>query len=260
MTGVQTCALPIFKAIHIEDEKRNVILLESLVKQYCNQSISMEGNASNIEDAFQLIKTINPQLVFLDIELDGGNSFQLMDKIGEFNFQVIFITAYNNYAIKAFKYNAVDYLLKPIDINELKAATEKAVQKINKSVNNDNISQLMNYLKVNDKLQKISITVHDGILFLNAKDIMRVEAKGSYCTLYMTNSKPITTSQSLGDVECMLSQKYFLRVHNSWIINTNYLKKYYRGKNGYIEMEDGAIVKVSTRKKGDLLDYLNTVF
>jgi two-component system, LytTR family, response regulator len=245
------------KAIHIEDEKRNVILLDNLVKQYCSQSISMEGNASNIEDAIELIKKIKPQLVFLDIELDGGNSFQLLDKIGEFNFQVIFITAYNNYAIKAFKYNAVDYLLKPIDINELKTATEKVAQRINESAGNGNLVELIKYLKVNDKPQKIGVTVHDGVLFVNVEDIMRVEAKGSYCILHMINNKTVTTSQALGDVENMLPKKTFLRVHNSWVINTNFLKKYYRGKNGYMEMEDGATVQVSIRKKGDLLDFLN---
>jgi two-component system, LytTR family, response regulator len=239
------------KAIHIEDEKRNVILLDNLVKQHCNQSISMEGNASNIDDAIELIKKTNPQLVFLDIELDGGNSFQLLDKIGEFNFQVIFITAYNNYAIKAFKYNAVDYLLKPIDTNELITATEKVVQKINDSAGNGNLVELIKYLKVSDKPQKIGLTVHDGILFVHADEIMRVEAKGSYCILHMINNKKVTSSQALGDVEKMLSKKTFLRVHNSWVINTNFLKKYYRGKNGYMEMEDGATVQVSIRKKGD---------
>ena len=245
------------KAIHIEDEGRNVMLLASLIKQYCNQTVNIEGNASNIEDAILLIKKVNPQLVFLDIELNGGNCFELLDKIGEFSFQVIFITAYNNYAIKAFKYKAIDYLLKPIDTNELKASIEKAVKRIYESAGNHNVIELMNYLKVNDRPQKISINVNDGILFLNAKDIMRVEAKGSYCILHLTNTKSITTSQSLGDIENMLSKNFFLRVHNSWIINTHFLKKYFRGKDGYIEMDDGTTVKVSTRKKGDLLDFLS---
>jgi two-component system, LytTR family, response regulator len=246
------------KAIHIEDEKRNVLLLDSLVKQHCSQSISMEGNASNIDDAIVLIKKVNPQLVFLDIELDGGNSFELLDKIGEFHFQVIFITAYNNYAVKAFKYNAIDYLLKPIDNNELKTAVEKALQRINESAGNGNLVELIKYLKVNDKPHKIGVTVHDGVLFVNTEEIIRAEAKGSYCILYMIHNKTVTTSQSLGEIENMLSQKIFLRVHNSWIINTNFLKKYYRGKNGYMEMEDGSTVNVSIRKKGDLLDFLNS--
>ncbi len=245
------------KAIHIEDEKRNVILLDNLIKQHCSESISMQGNASNIEDGIMLIKKVNPQLVFLDIELDGGNSFELLDKIGAFNFQVIFITAYNNYAIKAFKYNAIDYLLKPIDTNELKAATEKVVKRINESAGNGNLIELIKYLKVGDKPQKIGLTVHDGIFFVNTEDIIRIEAKGSYCILYLINNKTVTTSQGLGDIEAMLTQKTFLRVHNSWVINTNFLKKYYRGKNGYLEMEDGATVQVSIRKKGDLLDFLN---
>jgi two-component system LytT family response regulator len=245
------------KALHIENEKRNVLLLDKLVKQHCGNNITMEGNAGNIEDAIELIKKVKPQLVFLDIELDGGNAFQLLDKIGEFNFQVIFITAFNNYAIKAFKYNAVDYLLKPIDSNELMAATEKAIKRANQSANNSNITELLKYLKTKDTVQKIGVTVYDGIVFVHIDEITRVEAKGNYCVLYLSNSKSITTTHGIGELENMLPEKNFLRVHNSWIINSNYLRKYYRGKNGYMEMEDGATVKVSIRKKGSFLDFLS---
>ncbi len=246
------------KAIHIEDEKRNVILLDNLVKQHCGNNISIEGNAGNIEDAIELIKKVRPQLVFLDIQLDGGNAFQLLDKISDFNFHVIFITAFNNYAIKAFKYNAVDYLLKPIDSNELIAATEKVIKRGKLSTDNSNISELLKYLKTKDTPQKIGVTVYDGIVFVHVDEITRVEAKGNYCILYLANSKSITTTHGMGELENMLPEKNFLRVHNSWIINTNYLRKYYRGKNGYMEMEDGATVKVSIRKKGSLLDFLSS--
>jgi two-component system, LytTR family, response regulator len=245
------------KAIHIEDEERNILLLDTLIKKHCSKIISLEGSAANIKDALLLIEKVKPQLVFLDIEIEGGNSFQLLDKIGEFNFQVIFITAFNNYAIKAFKYNAIDYLLKPIDTVELQKAVNKVQQRLNESSGNSNLVELLKFMKVNDKPQKIGISVHDGVVFVNTDDIMKVEAKGSYCILHLTNNKSITTTQSIGDVENLLLFKIFIRVHNSWIINTNFLKKYYRGKNGYMEMEDGSTVQVSIRKKGDFLDFLN---
>jgi two-component system, LytTR family, response regulator len=245
------------KAIHIEDEERNILLLDTLIKKHCSKIISLEGSAANIKDALLLIEKVKPQLVFLDIEIEGGNSFQLLDKIGELSFQVIFITAYNNYAIKAFKYNAIDYLLKPIDTVELQKAVNKVQQRLNESSGNSNLVELLKFMKVNDKPQKIGISVHDGVVFVNTDDIMKVEAKGSYCILHLTNNKSITTTQSIGDVENLLLFKIFIRVHNSWIINTNFLKKYYRGKNGYMEMEDGSTVQVSIRKKGDFLDFLN---
>jgi two-component system, LytTR family, response regulator len=245
------------KAIHIEDEERNVLLLDTLIKKHCSKTISLEGSASNITDALLLIEKVNPQLVFLDIEIEGGNSFQLLDKIGAFNFQVIFITAFNEYAIKAFKYNAIDYLLKPIDTIELQKAVEKVDKRLTESSGNSNLVELLNFMKGNDKPQKIGISVHDGVLFVNTEDIITAEARGSYCILHLVDNKTITTIQSLGLIENLLPQKTFIRVHNSWVINTNYLKKYYRGKNGYMEMEDGSTVQVSLRKKGGFLDFLN---
>jgi two-component system, LytTR family, response regulator len=247
------------RAIHIEDEKRNVLLLDSLIKEHCSEYINILGSASNIDDAIDLIKKTKPHLVFLDIELDGGNSFQLLDKIGEFTFQVLFITAYNNHAIKAFKYNAIDYLLKPIDIEELKIATKKVLQRVEDPNTSEGLENLIKFLKDNNKAQKIGVTVHDGVLFVDTEDILRIEAKNSYSLLYFSNKKVVTTSHNIGYFENLLPKSIFIRVHNSWIINTKYLKKYYRGKNGYLEMDDGATVQVSIRKKGDLLDFINYV-
>jgi two-component system, LytTR family, response regulator len=245
------------KAIHIEDEDRNVLLLETLIKKHCSKMVTLEGSAANLKDGIALIEKVQPQLVFFDIEIEGGNSFQLLDEMGNFNFQVIFITAFNDYAIKAFKYNAVDYLLKPIDTLELQKAVEKVHQKLNESSGNSNLVELLKFMKGNDKPNKIGVTVYDGVVFVNTDDIIKVEAKGSYCVLHLANNPAVTTSQSLGEIELLLPQKTYIRVHNSWIINTNYLKKYYRGKNGYMEMEDGSTVQVSIRKKGDFLDFLN---
>lgn len=245
------------KAIHIEDEPRNVELLKSLLLEHCH-NVELIGNADNVQDGIQLIKKTKPQLLYLDIELNKGNSFELLEQLKEENlsFHVIFITAFNDYAVKAFRHNAVDYLLKPISILELKEATNKALERIKQSLGNETIFEVLKELKNQAHSPKIGLPVHDGVVFVTVDDIVRCEARGSYSIVYLNNKKNITCAKTLKELEELLTSQNFVRVHNSWIINTRYLKKYYRGKNSYIEMEDGTTVTISLRKKGDLLSFL----
>lgn len=246
-------------AVHIEDEPRNVKLLETFIKKHCGDLVTLTGNAGSKKDALDLIKTKKPELVYLDIELNQGNAFELLDELNKqnaFDFQVIFITAFNEYAVKAFRYNAVDYLLKPISIEELKEATERAICKISQQAGNSNIWEALNQLKVNLSVPKIGLPVFDGIDFINLDEIIRIEAKGSYSVVYLTDERKITSTKNLKDIEAILPDNSFLRIHHSWVINIKYLKKYYRGKNSYMEMEDGSTVSVSLRKKGKFLDFL----
>ncbi|MES2849498.1 MAG: LytTR family DNA-binding domain-containing protein, partial [Bacteroidota bacterium] len=220
------------KAIHIEDEPRNVELLKELVKEYC-RDIELVGNAGNVPDGIELIKKEKPQLLYLDIELDKGNSFDLLEELKDekLSFQVIFITAFDDYAVKAFRHNAVDYLLKPISIPELKEATEKAAARIKQSLGNESIFEVLKELKQQAHNQKIGLPVPDGVVFVNADEIIRCEARGSYSIVYLNSKKNITCSKTLKELEDILTAQNFVRVHNSWIINTKFLKKYYRGKN-----------------------------
>jgi two-component system LytT family response regulator len=246
-------------AIHVEDEPRNIDLLENLVKIHCSDMVTLVGNARNNRDALTLIRNKKPQLVYLDIELNQGNAFELLEDLhnaNELDFQVIFITAFNEYAVKAFRFNAIDYLLKPISIDELKEATLRACHKINQLAGNENILVALNQLKVNLNTTKIGIPVADGVLFIKTDEIVRMEASGSYAILYLVDGKKITSTKNLKDFESMLPEGMFIRVHHSWIINMKYLRKYYRGKSSYMEMEDGSTVAVSTRKKGKFLDFL----
>jgi len=245
------------RAIHIEDEPRNIELLQSLIDTYCSDTVELCGSGHNFRDAIALVKAKKPQLVYLDIELNNGNAFELLEKLSErneLNFQVIFITAFNEYAVKAFRYNAVDYLLKPICIDELKEATARAVQKISESGGNENVMAALTEIRRACSAQKIGLPVSDGVEFININDIIRAEAKGSYSVLYLNGGQKITSSRNLKDIALMLPETSFLRVHHSWLINIKYLKKYYRGKQGYMEMEDGSTVLVSLRKKSKFLD------
>ncbi len=246
------------RAIHIEDEPHIVELLNDLVTRHCADLVKLYGNASSPIEAVELISKINPQLVYLDIELKNGNAFQLLDSLKEFKFEIIFITAFNDFAVKAFRHNAADYILKPIDISELRTATLKAVNKINNSSYVNKESETIKYLKANLGTKKIGLPVADGIIFINTDDIIHGEAKGSYSIITLANGQKITATKNLKDIEAMLPDSSFLRVHHSWIINLKYIKKYYRGKNSYMEMEDGSTVAVSIRKKGTFLDMFGT--
>jgi two-component system LytT family response regulator len=148
-------------------------------------------------------------------------------------------------------------LLKPISIDELKVASMRAFNKINQSSSgNENILAVLSQLKINLNTVKIGIPVADGILFVKSDEIVRIEAKGSYTILYLSDGKKITSTKNLKDFEGILPEGIFLRVHHSWIINMKYLRKYYRGKSSYMELEDGSTVAVSIRKKGKFLDFL----
>jgi two-component system, LytTR family, response regulator len=245
------------RAVHIEDEPGNIELLASLLDKCCKDTIALEGSARTLPDAVTLIRNKKPQLVFLDIELNQGNGFDLLAQLQPIDFEVIFITAFNEYAVKAFRANALDYLLKPISISELTDAVSKAVKKIGlPQKNTSGIDNLLNDLRPADAAKKISIPMSDGVIFIQTDDIVRIEAKGSYSIIYLISGKVITCTKNLKFMELQLPEQTFLRVHHSWIIHLKYLKKYFRGKNGYMEMEDGSKVMVSVRKKGKFLDAL----
>lgn len=243
-------------AVHIEDEPRNLALLENFVRQYCSETITLVGSARSLSDAMRLIKEKKPQLVYLDIELSQGNAFTLLSTLKEINFEIIFITAFSEHAVKAFRLNAIDYLLKPISIDELKEATARAVEKINRFDSpNENLLKVIKGLSESSSTSKLAIPVNDGMLFIQCDDIIKIEAKGSYSILYLSTAKKITCTKNLKHLQRLLPETSFLRVHHSWIINLKYLKKYYRGKHGYMEMEDGSAVSVSVRKKGSFLNH-----
>jgi two-component system, LytTR family, response regulator len=247
------------RAVHIEDEPGNIVLLQSLVATHCSNIVTIIGSANNVDDALALIKKEKPQLVYLDIELNRGNAFELLENLKKsigIHFEIIFITAFNEYALKAFKQNAIDYIVKPISTDELKQATEKAAQKISYTSAGQNVLALLSQLKQDTALSKIGLPVAEGLHFVNANAIIRAEAKGSYTIIYLVNDKKITCTKPLKDIEVLLPGKQFMRVHNSWIINSAHLKKYFKGKDSYVEMEDDSIVPVSIRRKGDFLDMI----
>ena len=241
------------KAIIVDDEQGNIITLTEMLSSYC-PDVSLVGIANNITDGERLIYAEKPDLVFLDIEMPFGNGFELLNRLMPITFEVVFITAFNNYAIKAFKYSVIDYLLKPVNIDELKSAVLKVRSKMESTNVTLRIDSLLSNLKTEKTGQKkIGITTDDGIIFEEIDNIMYLEAEGSYTTIFVKGGKIETTTRSLKDFEDMLPENIFFRVHNSSIININYIKKYYKGRGGYVEMDDNKKIEVSQRKKEEFL-------
>lgn len=243
-------------AVIIDDEPGNIVTLTELVKQYCPQLI-INGAAQNPTEAIGLIRKVNPELVFLDIEMPYGNAFDLLDKLMPVNFEVIFVTAFNDYAIKAFKYSAIDYLLKPINITELKNAVQKVITRIEKNQVDNKINEFLETLKSGPITgsSKIALPTGDGSYFEDINNIMYLEASGNYTHIFCKGKGKIVVTKKIKEYEDILPPSLFFRVHNSSLININFVKRYFNGRGGYVLMEDGAQIQIAARKKNEFLSF-----
>jgi two-component system LytT family response regulator len=183
-----------------------------------------------------------------------GNAFDLLDKLMPVNFQVIFVTAFDNYALKAFRYYALDYLLKPVDIEELKSAVKKAVERLKEKNMSRKLDVFLQTIRTGkNTTSKIGLPTNDGLLFVNVEEIVRCEASGSYTIIYLQDKQKIVVSKTLKEYEDLLPEENFCRIHHSHIVNLSFVKKYIKGRGGYIEMGDGTAIEVATRKRDEFL-------
>lgn len=239
------------KTIIIDDEKKAIDNLKILLTEFC-KDIEIVGTASSIKDGLTIITSKKPDLVFLDVEMPYGTGFDLISQLNVIDFQVIFVTAYNQYALQAIKVNALDYILKPIDIDELK----KAVEKIELNVKEDNrLDSLITSLKDSSSPSKIALADDGGYTMVNIDNIIRCEASINYTVFHIENSKSITVSKTLKDFEEILPKEKFVRVHQSHLVNLDKILKYYKTDGGYVLMSDNQTVTVSRRKRVDLENY-----
>lgn len=243
----------------IDDEELSRTVLNNLITKYCPQ-LTVVGLASSASTGLALINKASPDLVFLDIEMPGGSGFDLLKKIVDKNFALIFTTAYDQYALKAFKFCAVDYLLKPIDIEELMEATKKVENvKVNSGFKESIKNLLENYNAPNSKTNKIALPTLNGLEFVEIKDIIRCEADGKYTNCFLSSGKKLYSSKGLKDFEEQLSSYNFCRIHHAHLVNLDHIKNYFKGDGGYVLMSNGDNVMVSKRKKEDFLKQLNKI-
>ena len=241
-------------AIIVDDEEH---CRETLVKQleWSCPEVEVIGHAESIQEAIVLLEGKTPDVLFLDIEMPGGTGFDLLEKLPEINFAIIFTTAYDDFALDAFQVHAVDYLLKPIDGDTLKNAIEK-VQKTIPENPKVNFDRLLEYMTSHKTSKKVAFPVLDGLTFVELDDIIRCESEGTYCHIFLLNQPKIFLSKTLKQVSELINNEKFLRVHNSHLVNSAFIKRYIRGKGGQIIMEDGAIIPVSRGRKSDFLQNL----
>ena len=251
-------------AIIIDDEQNSRDTLRMMLQAVC-PDIILAGEAKNITQGRGLIESLQPKLVFLDIQMPGGTGFDLLAGMNRINFQVIFTTAYNEYAVQAFKYSALDYLLKPIHPEDLRQAVAKVATGEANALEQQ-LELLRSYLQpvvetkpVLPPNLKIALPTMEGIHFIATDDIIWCEALGGYTKFHIRNAAPIVVSRLIKEYEDLFSVHKFIRVHNSSLVNAAHVVKYVKGDGGQVWMSDGTEIEVSRRRKEELLLALNNL-
>jgi len=241
------------KAIIVEDEFHSRETLKGFLREYCPE-VQLVDEASSVEDAVHKISSMRPELVFLDIELQTGTGFDVLQRVSHLDFHLIFTTAFEHYAIKAIKFSSIDYLLKPIDIEELQVAVGKALQ-LRVQENRQKLVEnlLANLQSPASENHKISLSTAEGVEFVPTREILFCEANGAYTQFNLTDGKKLLVSKNLKEYENILQSHRFMRVHNSFLINLDEVKKYIRSEGGYIVMNNDKQVSLSPTKREDFL-------
>lgn len=242
-------------AIIVDDEPKSRDVLKTLLSRFCSD-VEVLAQAGSISEAKDLIREHNPDLLFLDIEMPGGNGLQLLESGATGNAEVIFVTSYAHYAIPALRLSAVDYLLKPIEVEELRAAVERVNDR--KQVRSKaNLAVLKENLSQNTPLQKIAIPGMQDVRFVKVSEIIRIEGDSNYSFIYIDGGEKIHSSRTLGDFEELLTgQPNFFRVHKTHLVNLDHVVKLIKTDGGYLEMKDGSQVEISRRRKTEVLQLL----
>lgn len=239
----------------VDDEPLVIDGLEKMITRYCT-ALTVVGKASTMEEAIQAISTLRPQLVFLDIQMPKGNAFDMLDQLMPIDFEIIFVTAFDNFALQAFKYSALGYLLKPVDINDLKQVVQKAQQRIEAQNTNKQLNNFLHHINDRQIFSKIGLRTKDGIVLHPIEDILYCSAERAYTKFSFIRNKQLLVIGILKEFETLLPADSFCRIHDSYLINLNHVTKYHNGKGGYVEMTDGQVIEVSLRKRADFLSRL----
>jgi two-component system, LytTR family, response regulator len=245
------------KAILVDDEESNISSLREKINRHCPQ-VEIISTCNSAEKAIDAINSLKPCIVFLDIEMPVMNGFLMLQQLEFKSFDLVFTTAYDHYAIKAIRFSALDYLVKPIEIEELKIAVARAEEKRAGITSKNQLELLLeNLLIKKNNFEKIAVPTTDGLQFIKVNDIIYLEANANYTHICLKDTKKYIVCHTLKDFEDMLPSDTFVRVHNSYIINKNFAEKYIRGEGGQVVLSDGSVIDISKRKKADFLKAFN---
>lgn len=244
------------QAIIIDDEADGREALRIALERYFPE-INIKRICESPEQGIEAIKSVKPDLVFLDVQMPHLSGFDLLRKVSPFDFEVIFVTAHDQYAIKAIRFSALDYLLKPVDVDDLRTAVQKVKERLEqKNTSQQYQSVLHNALQNGSKIDRLAVPTQDGIEFFHTADIIYCEAQGSYTNILLKGKSKALVSRNLKDFENLLADSGFCRVHHSFLINMSHVRKYVKGEGGYVIMTDDHHVDVSRRKKDEFLKLL----
>jgi len=241
--------------IIVDDEEKSRSTTRSFITRYCPE-LNILDEADGVETGLKSIKQHPPDLVFMDVEMKDGTGFDLLNLLKPVNFKVIFITAFDSYALKAFNFSAVDYLLKPLDPTRL----TEAVSKLKTTHTNDLLHRKLEALLENKvSLEKIALPEIDGLVMVRIKDIVRCESESNYTRFYLKTGKTHLSTKTLKDFDEMLTGMNFCRIHKSHLINIDFVARYIKGDGGVVIMDDQTELEVARRRKDDLLQMLKNV-
>jgi len=248
------------KALLIDDEPYAIESLKLLLQLFSDE-IEIIGTAATVSESVKLLNQSQPDVVFLDVELKDGSGFDIFNHISSISFELIVTTGYNHYAITAIKFSAIDYLLKPIDKQELNVAIQKLKNKLSKSNDsNVGVKLLLDILKYpKNQSNRIMVASSNAYEIIPVCDIIYCEAQGDYTFIYLNDSKKILSTLNIGEYEDMLTLYDFFRVHQSFLVNKNYIKKFLKQDGGFIELLGGKQLPISRRRKNEFLIWLKTV-
>lgn len=241
-------------AIIVDDEAPSRRVLEAYLSEYCSQ-VKVIAAVGSVQEAVDTIRNLQPQLVFLDIEMPGEDGFQLLNHFDSPDFMIIFVTAYQEYAVKAFRSSAVDYLLKPIEIADLIQSVNKAQQLHELQKNyTQQINTLRSNLNTQQITRRLALPVSDGYVFINIEDIICLAANGSYTNVFLADKKPMLISKKLYQLIEMISHPDMFKPHRSYFINLNHVTQYTRRDGGQIIMDNELEIPLSTKRRDDFME------
>lgn len=243
------------KVIVVEDELASQEYLQSMLRKHFPE-MEIVAVTESVPDAIMQIKKHHPHIVLMDVEIKMGTAFDVLQQIKDQHFEVIFTTAFNTFAVEAFRYHAIDYLLKPLDEIHIVEAIGRCTQRIDSHSHSDQISKLLLQMQSEKKKTKLSIPTMDGIEFIAYQDIVYGEAQGNYTDFRLKSGVKITASRKLKDMEESLPEHLFFRIHHSYVVNLQYVKKYHKGRGGYVVLQDGTSLPVSSSRKEEFLEWL----
>lgn len=242
------------RCILVDDESNSLEMMEWLLKTYCPQ-VQIEAMCNSAEAGIAAIHKYKPDVVFLDIEMPHMNGFDMLEQFDKLSFDVVFCTAYDQFAIKAFKYSALNYLLKPVDPDDLKETIRRLEEK-KVAPSREQLELLMQGIRNSQKptVSRIALTTGEGLLFVTTADILYCMADSNYTSVVLKGGKKILVSKVLKDIDEALSGPDFYRIHNSYLINLNHISKYVRGDGGYVVMQDGVTVSISRSRRQEFME------